>query len=119
MIDLARQARPIRVVDDQVLTPTYTRDLAEKIRELLRIRAYGLYHITNGGQCSWYEFARQIFEFTGLKPDVAAVTTEAFGAKARRPGYSVLAAEGLSRIGLTQLRSWKQALRDYLDEKGH
>jgi dTDP-4-dehydrorhamnose reductase len=119
MIRLARERRAIRVVDDQVSSPTSAKDLAEKLRELLQTRAYGLYHITNGGQCSWYEFAGQIFKLAGLKPDVTPVSSEAYGAKARRPRYSVLAAEGLKRIGLDPLRSWTEALRDYLSEKGH
>jgi dTDP-4-dehydrorhamnose reductase len=119
MIRLAQQGKPIRVVDDQVLTPTYAKDLAEKLKDLGQTRAYGLYHITNGGQCSWYDFAAHVFKLTGLKSDVAPVTTEAFGAKARRPSYSVLAAERLKEIGLKELRPWQEALRDYLSEKGY
>lgn len=57
------------VVNDQVLTPTYTKGLAEKIKELLQTEAYGLYHIMNSGECSWYEFADRIFELLGMKPN--------------------------------------------------
>lgn len=117
MIRLAKERKPIRVVDDQVLSPTYTRDLAQKIKELLRTEAYGLYHLTNSGQCSWYEFASKIFELMNLKPDLAPTTTAEFGAKARRPVYSVLAHEGLKRLGLDDLRPWPEALRAYLKEK--
>ncbi len=119
MIRMAREGRPIRVVDDQVCTPTYTRDLAWKLRELVQTDAYGLYHITNRGQCSWYRFARRIFDFTGLRPDLRPTTTASFGAPARRPSYSVLASTRLKRTGLDALRPWPLALRAYLREKGH
>lgn len=119
MVRLARDGRPIRVVDDQVLTPTFTEDLARKIGELIQTEAYGLYHVTNGGECSWYEFARTIFELLNLKPNLAATTTAAFGARARRPSYSVLRHSRLSALGLDDLRPWRDALREYLREKGY
>jgi dTDP-4-dehydrorhamnose reductase len=119
MIRLAKERKPIRVVTDQVLTPTYTRDLAEKIKELLTTEAYGLYHITNSGHCSWYEFAAKIFVLLGLKPDFGPTTSAEFGAKAKRPAYSVLAHERLKRLGLDDLRPWPEALEAYLKEKGH
>lgn len=75
MLKLAKEKKPIRVVDDQVLTPTYTRDLAENIRELLKTREYGIFHITNNGQCSWFEFAKEIFKLADLNPEVATATT--------------------------------------------
>lgn len=117
MIRLAKEGKPIRVVNDQVLTPTYTKDLAEKIKELLQTEAYGLYHITNSGECSWYEFAGKIFELLGLKPDFRPTTSAEFGANAKRPAYSVLAHERLKRLGLDDLRPWPEALEAYLQEK--
>ncbi len=119
MIRMAKEGKPIRVVNDQVLTPTYTKDLAQKMRELLQTEAYGLYHISNGGQCSWYEFASKIFELLGLEPDFGPTTSVEFGAKARRPAYSVLAHEQLKRLGMDDLRPWPEALDAYLIEKGH
>jgi len=119
MIRLAKEDKPIRVVNDQVLTPTYTRDLAEKIKELLQTKAYGLYHITNSGECSWYEFASKIFELLGLNPEFVPTTTAEFGAKAKRPAYSVLAHEKLKRLRIDDVRSWREGLRAYLKEKGH
>jgi dTDP-4-dehydrorhamnose reductase len=118
MIRLAKEGKPIRVVTDQVLTPTYTRDLAHKIKELLQTEAYGVYHITNSGQCSWYEFAAKIFELLSLKPDFGPTTSAEFGAKAKRPAYSVLAHGRLAQLGLDDLRSWPEALAAYLEEKG-
>lgn len=119
MLRLAREGKPIRVVNDQVLSPTYTEDLAHKIKQLLHTEAYGLYHLTNNGQCSWYEFAAKIFELMGLEPDFEPTTTAAFGAKAHRPVYSVLAHDRLKRIGLDELRPWMEALYAYLVEKEH
>ena len=117
MIRLAREGRPIRVVNDQVLSPTYTLDLAEKIVELMATEAYGCYHMTNAGQCSWYEFATQIFHLLGLHPTLVPITSEAYGAKARRPSYSVLANDNIAMIGVEPLRPWTQALTAYLIEK--
>lgn len=119
MIRMAREGRPIRVVDDQVLTPTYTQDLAQAIDQLVRTDAYGLYHITSSGQCSWYEFAARIFELLGLTPDFGPATTAAYGAKARRPAYSALAHHKLKQRGFDDLRPWPEALEAYLREKEH
>jgi dTDP-4-dehydrorhamnose reductase len=119
MIRMAGEGRRLRVVDDQVLTPTYTRDLAEKLKAVAQTQAYGLYHITNRGQCSWYEFAARIFFLLGLKPDFSPTTTKAFGAKARRPAYSVLAPVKLKQLGVGDLPAWDDALERYLSEKGY
>ncbi len=117
MIRLAREGTPIRVVNDQVMAPTYTKDLAQKIIQLMQTRAYGLYHITNSGGCSWYEFAKKIFELTGLNPNLVSTTTAAYGAKARRPAYSVLAHKRLKEVTLNDLRPWSEALEAYLQEE--
>jgi dTDP-4-dehydrorhamnose reductase len=119
MIRLAREGKPVRVVDDQRASPTYTKDLGEKIKQLVQTEAYGLYHITNRGQCSWYEFAAEIFRLLALKPDFGPTTTKEFGAKARRPAFSVLAPATLERLGLSDLPPWKAALERYLLKKGH
>jgi dTDP-4-dehydrorhamnose reductase len=117
MIRLAREGDPIFVVHDQILTPTYTRDLSEHVVKLLRGDRYGLYHVTNSGQCSWYEFAAAVFELAGLKPELKPITTKAFGAKARRPLYSVLAHEKLTRVTLDRVRPWQEALEAYFRER--
>lgn len=117
MLRLAREGKDIRVVHDQRLTPTHTVDLARKIHELIATEHYGLYHVTNSGHCSWYEFAQAIFEKTGLSPNVQPTTTEAFGAVANRPRHSVLARNALSKIGLDDLRTWNRALDAYLEAR--
>lgn len=119
MIRLAREGRPIRVVNDQILSPTYSADLAGMIERLIHTDAYGLYHVSNSGQCSWYGFAERIFALLGLRPNFGPTTTKAYGAKARRPAFSALAHAGLERLGLDRLRPWPEALRAYLNEQGH
>ena len=70
MLRLAAQGKPIRVVNDQVVTPTYTADLARTVSQLIRTGAYGLYHITSGGSCTWFEFAQTLFELAGVSADL-------------------------------------------------
>jgi dTDP-4-dehydrorhamnose reductase len=117
MLRLAREGREIRVVGDQIVTPTSARELARKVRQLVETGAYGLYHITNNGECSWYQFALAIFEMTGLRPRLQETTGVAFGAPARRPAYSVLDHTNLRSLGLDDLRHWRDALADYLAER--
>lgn len=119
MVRMAREGKSIRVVDDQVLTPTYTKDLAHAIERLAQTDAYGLYHITSSGQCSWYEFAARIFELLGLTPDFGPATTAGYGLKALRPAYSALAHHRLKQLGCDDLRPWSEALDAYLKEKRH
>ncbi len=118
MLRLVGEGTPIRVVQDQVLTPTYTVDLAHQIRELITRQAFGTYHLTNSSSCSWYEFAGEIFQQAGLRPNLQPINTDAFPVKARRPTYSVLGNGRASRIGLSPMRPWKEALAAYLREKG-
>jgi dTDP-4-dehydrorhamnose reductase len=114
MIRLAREGRPIRVVNDQVLTPTNTKDVAAAVRLLVGTDRYGLYHLTNTGECSWYEFACAIFEFVGLNPEVTPVSSAEFPTRAKRPNYSVLDNQRFRELGFEDLRYWKDALRDYI-----
>jgi dTDP-4-dehydrorhamnose reductase len=117
MLRLARDGQPIRVVADQVLTPSYTRDLALKVWRVLARGAPGLYHLTNAGATSWYDFAREIFRLSGLAPALTAVTAAQYGARARRPAYSVLGHGRLAAIGEDDLRPWQDALAAYLRER--
>jgi len=110
---------PIRVVNDQVLTPTPTVELADRVAELIRTDAYGLYHLTAEGACSWYEFARAIFELSGGDPSVVVpVSSAAYGAKARRPAYSVLENARMKELGLAPFSFWRDALAAYLRDSG-
>lgn len=114
MLRLAGEGRPIRVVDDQVLTPTPTADLALATARLLALEpAGGVYHLTCAGACSWFEFAGRIFALTRLAPALTPITSAAFGAAARRPANSVLVNTRAAALGVT-LRPWPEALASYL-----
>lgn len=117
MLRKARNGESIRVVADQVLTPTYTVDLSRQIMSLLETSRYGLFHATNEGSCSWYEFAGAIFEIAGLKPDFGPTTSDAYKTPAARPKYSVLENARLKELGLNAMRPWRDALAAYLREK--
>lgn len=117
MLRAAAQGKTLRVVSDQVVTPTATADLARKVLELVQTEAYGLYHITAHGSCSWYEFARTIFDLAGVQANLQPVTAEAFGAPARRPPYSVLRNRHLEQLGLDDLPAWQDGLSRYLAER--
>lgn len=117
MLGLAGAGKPIRVVVDQIVSPTYTRDLAETIGHLMQTDAYGLYHVTNTGECSWHRFAERIFALAGISADLCTTTSVEFGAKARRPPYSVLAHRRLLDLGFREPRTWEDALAAYLEER--
>jgi len=117
MLRLAKEGKPIRVVDDQRMTPTYTADLARQIAALIETEHYGLYHATNQGSCTWYEFAAEIFRRSGLTPSLGKAKTGDFGEKATRPAYSVLENTALQSIGLDQMRPWQESLAAYLAER--
>ena len=114
MIDKARRGDKIKVVDDQTLTPTSTMDVASMLYELINLGEYGLYHLTNSGSCSWYEFALKIFELADMKAFIQPCKTGAFGEKAKRPKYSVLDNLHLRQQGHDDMRIWQDALKDYM-----
>jgi len=117
MLRLAREGRPLRVVSDQVLCPSYTLDLARKVWKVLPKVAHPVYHLTNAGQVSWYEFARRALELVGVTADLTPVTAAEYGARARRPAYSVLAHAHLAALGEDDLRPWDAALPAYVAER--
>jgi dTDP-4-dehydrorhamnose reductase len=117
MLAKARLKQPIRVVNDQIVTPTYTGDLAGQVAAILPTKEYGLFHMTNEGSCTWFEFARAIFELSGLDADLSPTTSEIYKAPALRPKYSVLENARLKALGLNQMMHWREALAAYLKEK--
>lgn len=119
MIRKAQQGEALRVVDDQVFSPTFTWDLANVLQELAATGRFGTYHVTNSGQTSWHDFAAKTFELMGLRPSLTAITSEELGAAARRPRFSVLEHRSLTGAGLADLRPWPEALEAYLRQKGH
>jgi len=114
MLKKARNNEPIGVVNDQVVTPTSTKDLSRQVALLVATDHEGLFHMTNEGSCSWYEFAAAIFEISGLKADLRPTTSQAFNAPARRPSYSVLENHRLKELGLNRMLPWREALAEYL-----
>ncbi len=116
MIELARTRGAVRVVNDEFVSPTPTRDLARQIVRLSQGESFGLYHATSEGSCSWYEFAREIFRMAGIDVKLEAATPGEFPAKAPRPPYSVLENRHLKRIGLNLFTSWQEGLEQYLME---
>jgi len=117
MIELEKRSKPLRVVNDQWVTPTSSAELAERVSELIRTSHYGLYHLTNEGQCTWYEFAKSIFSFIKKKPRLIPVDSKTHAARAKRPHYSVLENKEAKKIGLTEFSHWKDALKHYLFKK--
>jgi dTDP-4-dehydrorhamnose reductase len=117
MLRKALDGQTIRVVDDQQVTPTCTVDLARQVAELISTEHYGLFHVTNQGSCSWYEFAATIFELSGIKADLHPTTSADYRAPAKRPAYSVLENAHLKDLGLDRMRHWRDALADYLSSR--
>ena len=114
MLKLARERGRVRVVDDEVVTPTSTSQLAKQIVILSRCDAYGLYHATAEGKCSWYEFAREIFQLTNTEVRLEVAAPGEFPAKVQRPSYAALENHGLKERRLNVFTTWQEGLCDYL-----
>jgi len=114
MLKLARERGEVRVVDSEIVSPTSTRELSRQMVALSRCDAYGLYHATAEGSCSWYEFAREIFSLTHTSVKLNVAAANEFPAKVPRPAYSVLENCALKSKGLNSFRSWQDGLREYL-----
>jgi dTDP-4-dehydrorhamnose reductase len=117
ILKLAGERRDLRVVSDQRGSPTYTRHLALKLAELLATRAYGVFHVTGSGNCSWFEFAEAIVESGGYpRVRVAPITTREAGRLAPRPAFSVLENRRLAEVKLAALPHWTEGLAQYVEE---
>jgi len=116
ILKLAAARSTLDVVDDQRGCPTYSVDLARAIIQLCRTGASGIVHVTNSGDCSWFEFAREIVRSTGLAAEVRPVSSQQMARPAPRPAYSVLSAASLQPYGIT-MPSWQDALQRYLQER--
>jgi dTDP-4-dehydrorhamnose reductase len=112
----AREKGRAEVVDDQTGSPTFAQDLAEPVRALLTRNRSGIYHVTNGGACTWFQFAKEIFSILGIDVPCLPVSSTQIQRKARRPAYSVLDCSKLKRDTGLSLRPWQEALRQYLAE---
>ena len=114
MLKLARERGEVKVVDSEVVSPTSTSALARQIVALSRCDAYGLFHATAEGSCSWYEFAREIFSLTNTPVNLKIAAPHEFAAKVPRPKYSVLENRELKRLGLNSFGLWQEELARYL-----
>src|SRR3989338_2623007 len=117
MLRLGKERGQVNVVGDQVITPTYTLNLAENLLKLLKVKKFGTYHMTSEGQCSWWEFTSEIFKLAKLKVKCSKVSSSFFNTKAQRPNYSVLENFNLKIMNINQMNHWKINLRLYLEEK--
>lgn len=114
MLNLAKTHDTIRVVNDQFGSPTYTYDLARLLVDMVLTDKYGIYHATNEGTCSWYEFACAIFREAGVSVNVVPVTTAEYAAKAKRPANSRMDNSRLTENGFEKLPAWQDALARYV-----
>ena len=114
MLHLAETRGEVKVVTDEITTPTYAVSLAAQIRRVAERGSPGLYHATCGGECSWYEFAKAIFEVSGVSVRLMSATAKDFPATIMRPHYSVLQNKHLQDQGLDIMPDWLDALKMYL-----
>jgi dTDP-4-dehydrorhamnose reductase len=118
MLKLAKERGQVKVVQDEIVSPTSTVELAQQIVVLSRTDRFGLYHATAEGSCTWYEFAKTIFDVANVKVDLIAAAPNEFPSKVPRPKYSVLENRRLKVLGLNRFGSWEDGLRSYLASTG-
>jgi dTDP-4-dehydrorhamnose reductase len=116
MVKLSKEKPEVRVVMDEILTPTPTKEIAKNTMALIETDAYGLYHMTCEGEVSWYEFARTIFDILHLETPLYEASVKDFPAVVKRPFYSVLENANLKKIGMNEMPHWKPALLTFLEE---
>lgn len=118
MLRVGKEQGKARVVDDQIGSPTFTRDLAAALREVAVSGRYGTYHRTNSGTCSWYDLAAATYELAGVDVDLQPMKSDELDRPAPRPAYSVLSDRHAVLSGLSEMPHWRDGLRDLLDELG-
>lgn len=116
MLKLGKERGKVSVVNDQIGSPTYTFDLAILLVDMVETDKYGVYHATNEGLCSWYEFACEIFKQANMAVEVTPVNSQAFPVKAERPRNSRMSKEKIVQKGFKRLPTWQDALQRYLKE---
>jgi dTDP-4-dehydrorhamnose reductase len=119
VVGRARKGQPLRVVDDQRGRPTWARNVAEGVLDLASLGAHGVWHVADGGDATWLEFAREALRLSGVEVDVPGVSTEEWGAAAARPSYSVLDLSATEEALGRRAMPWVDALREYLGNQDH
>ena len=114
MLRLSKTNNQLSIVNDQIGSPTYTKDLSRLLVDMLETSKYGLYHATNEGYCSWYEFADTIFKLANINIDIKAINSNEYASRAKRPLNSKLSKDKLIEYGFKPLPHWEDALKDYL-----
>ncbi len=117
MLRLGGQGQALRVVDDQVVSPTSTVGCAAKIAALMELRPQGIVHVAAADSCSWHEFAREIFAQQQMAVDLTPIPTSEYPTPARRPAFSSLRSERLAELGVAPCRGWREMLHEYLDAR--
>ena len=118
MLRLSKANNQLSIVNDQIGSPTYTKDLSRLLVDMLETSKYGLYHATNEGYCSWYEFANTIFKLANINIDIKAINSNEYASRAKRPMNSKLSKHKLIEYGFKPLPHWEDALKDYLIRRG-
>jgi dTDP-4-dehydrorhamnose reductase len=114
ILSLAQEKKELRIVDDEILTPTNTEDIADQLPLLLERPETGIFHISNSGSCSWYAFACAIFEILGHSIPILPISSSEYSSPVKRPSYSVLENARLKKLGIYRMRPWREALEDHL-----
>ncbi|MEG0051023.1 MAG: dTDP-4-dehydrorhamnose reductase [Terrisporobacter sp.] len=114
MIRLSKDRETLNIIDDQVGSPTYTKDLSVLLVDMIECDKYGIYHVTNEGFCSWYEFANKIFEFKKVNIETIPITTAEYKTRATRPINSKMSKRKLEKNGFNKMEIWTDAIEDYL-----
>ena len=118
MLRLSKANNQLSIVNDQIGSPTYTKDLSRLLVDMLETSKYGLYHATNEGYCSWYEFANTIFKLANINIDIKAINSNEYASRAKRPMNSKLSKDKLIEYGFKPLPHWEDSLKDYLIRRG-
>lgn len=115
MLRLSKDREQLNVIADQIGSPTYTKDLAPLLVDMIETDKYGVYHATNDGYCSWYDFAKEIFRIANIDIKVNPIKTSQYTTKAKRPFNSKMSKQKLVDNGFSELRDWKLALKEYIN----
>jgi len=119
ILRLAQERRELRVVNDQTGSPTWARDLAATVAAMVGEPKYGTYHVTNSGECSWYEFATEIVRVAGLDCEVVPIPTSEYPLPAKRPAYSVLSSAAVESAYGIKMRHWRDALAAFMESQNN
>lgn len=118
ILNKAKEGKPLGVVADQIVSPTYTYDLARAIHSLLASPFYGIYHIVNQGEVSWYDFAKEILRLSGIDTQINPISSSEWPSPAKRPPYSALCSIAWNNFRLPPMRDWQDALSEFLVQIG-